>query len=78
MLILTISQVRHAGGLFAGVEFTVPVKKLVADAQAHGVLFVNAGENVLRLCPPLIVEKQHIDQAVDLLHKLIPKMEEDL
>lgn len=54
----------------------MPVKKLVADAQDNGVLFVNAGENVLRLCPSLIVEKQHIDHVVSLLHKLIPKMEE--
>jgi len=70
-----ITEVRHAGGLFAGVEFSVPVKKLISDAQDQGVLFVNAGDNVLRLCPPLIVEKQHIDRVIDVLTELIPKME---
>jgi acetylornithine/N-succinyldiaminopimelate aminotransferase len=58
------------------VEFEVPVKKLIQDAQSHGVLFVNAGEHVLRMCPPLIVEKHHIDQAIEVLHKVIPHMEE--
>lgn len=70
-----IKEIRHAGGLFAGVEFTVPVKKLITEAQDQGVLFVNAGEHVLRLCPPLVVEKQHIDTAIDLVAKLIPTMD---
>jgi acetylornithine/N-succinyldiaminopimelate aminotransferase len=58
------------------VEFSVPVKKLVADAQDKGVLFVNAGEHVLRMCPPLIVEKHHIDKAIEVLHAIIPNMEQ--
>ncbi len=97
-----IRQIRHAGGLFAGVEFEVPVKKLISDAQNEGkptrkeaiilffslctlpslfllflgILFVNAGENVLRLCPTLIAQKTHIDHAMKVLAQLIPKMED--
>lgn len=56
-------------GLIWGVECKVPVGPAVAAAAADGLLVLNAGPNVLRLLPPLIVEKEHLDQALATLDK---------
>lgn len=61
-----IESVRGAG-LMVGVQLKTAVSPLVTRAQANGLLVLSAGENVLRLLPPLIVERDHIDQAVDIL-----------
>eukprot|EP01112_Ceratiomyxa_fruticulosa_P011370 TRINITY_DN3078_c0_g1_i1.p1 TRINITY_DN3078_c0_g1~~TRINITY_DN3078_c0_g1_i1.p1 ORF type:complete len:469 (-),score=94.05 TRINITY_DN3078_c0_g1_i1:58-1464(-) len=62
-----ISEIRTVGGLFVGVEFKKPVKDMILAAQEKGVLFVNAGENVLRLVPPLIVSYEEIDRAISVI-----------
>jgi predicted acetylornithine/succinylornithine family transaminase len=54
-------------GLLVGVEFTVPVAPLIAAARDRGLLVISAGENVLRLCPPLIVTQSQIVSAVEIL-----------
>ena len=61
-----IVTVRGAG-LLIGLEMSVNVAPLVTAAREQGLLVINAGENVLRLCPPLIVTPAEIDQAVDIL-----------
>jgi acetylornithine/succinyldiaminopimelate/putrescine aminotransferase len=61
-----IVDVRGAG-LLVGVEFNVPVAPLIAIARDRGLLVISAGENVLRLCPPLIVTQSQIASAVDIL-----------
>ena len=69
-----IVDVRGAG-LLLGVEFDQPVADLIATARDQGVIMINAGENVLRLCPPLIVQREEIDEAVETLEKGIDGME---
>jgi predicted acetylornithine/succinylornithine family transaminase len=59
-------EVRGAG-LLLGIEFSVPVKPLISAAAEQGVLLISAGENVLRLCPPLIVTRAQLDRAVDVI-----------
>jgi 4-aminobutyrate aminotransferase-like enzyme len=44
-----------------------PVKPLLAAARERGLLVINAGENVLRLAPPLVAGKDEIDEAVAIL-----------
>lgn len=57
----------RGAGLLVGVELDVPAAPIIATARDQGLIIINSGENVLRLCPPLIVEKAHIDQAVSTL-----------
>ncbi|TCT13202.1 acetylornithine aminotransferase [Tepidamorphus gemmatus] len=52
-------------GLMMGVKCRVPNKELVAALQAERLLCVGAGDNVVRLMPPLIVEASDIDAALD-------------
>jgi predicted acetylornithine/succinylornithine family transaminase len=63
-----IAAVRGVG-LLVGVEMTRPVAPLVNTARANGLLIINAGENVIRLCPPLIVSREQIETAVALMGK---------
>ncbi len=69
-----IVEVRGAG-LLLGVEFDQPVADVVATARDQGVIVINAGENVLRLCPPLIVARAEIDTAIGVLEACIDEME---
>ncbi|MFO7698338.1 MAG: aspartate aminotransferase family protein [Anaerolineae bacterium] len=56
-------------GLIWGVQCKVPVGPAVASAAEQGMLVLNAGPNVLRLLPPLIIEKEQLDQALAMLDK---------
>jgi acetylornithine/N-succinyldiaminopimelate aminotransferase len=58
-------------GLMVGVELNVPVKPIIDGGHKQGLILVNAGPNVLRLIPPLIVEKQHVDALIDRLTVLL-------
>jgi len=67
-----IVEVRGAG-LLVGVELDVPVAPILAAARARGLLVINAGEQVLRIAPPLVVTAEHIDAAVDILSACLEK-----
>lgn len=68
-----IKEVRGKG-LMIGVEFTIDVSPLVNNGYQNGLLLVNAGENILRFVPPLILEKQHVDVLVDKLTQMLGEM----
>jgi acetylornithine aminotransferase len=58
-------------GLLIGIECEGPVGDIVLAGQKQGLLFVQAGPNVIRLLPNLYVSAREIDQAVDILVELI-------
>jgi len=60
-----VTEVRGKG-LMAGVRITPPVRDFVNRLRRdHKLLTVAAGENVLRLLPPLIVTEDDIIEAMD-------------
>ncbi|GAB5490279.1 MAG: aspartate aminotransferase family protein [Phototrophicaceae bacterium] len=54
-------------GLMLGVEMDIEVADIVKAGYEHGLLLVNAGANVLRFVPPLIIEKTDVDQMITKL-----------
>ena len=56
-------------GLILGLKCAVPNTEVQNAAVAEGLLTVAAGENVLRLVPPLIVTEAECDEAVELLDR---------
>ena len=58
-----ISEVRGVG-LILGVKCVVPNTEMVDKLRALKLLTVGAGDNVVRLVPPLIIGPAEIDQAV--------------
>ena len=63
-----IAEVRGAG-LMVGVKCVGENAKLVERLIQEGMLTVPAGDNVVRLLPPLIVEEKHIDEAMAYLDR---------
>jgi acetylornithine/N-succinyldiaminopimelate aminotransferase len=61
-----IREVRGRG-LLVGVEFDRPVSPIVDACRDAGLLVLSAGEKVLRLTPPLIVEESHCDRALEII-----------
>jgi acetylornithine/N-succinyldiaminopimelate aminotransferase len=54
-------------GLMLGIQCEVPNTEMVAKLMDAGLLTVGAGDNVVRLLPPLIVEEAQIDEAARII-----------
>lgn len=65
-----ILAVRGAG-LLIGLELDIPAAEVVSAGYRHGLLLVGAGPNVLRLAPPLIIDRPEIDQVVERLQAIL-------
>jgi acetylornithine/N-succinyldiaminopimelate aminotransferase len=63
-----IEAVRGEGLMF-GLKTRVPNGDLAAAARAEGLLTVLAGDNVVRLLPPLIIDESHISEAFNRLDR---------
>ena len=44
-----------------------PVSEIITRAMENGLLVISAGTDVLRLVPPLTIEKTHIDEMIGIL-----------
>jgi acetylornithine/N-succinyldiaminopimelate aminotransferase len=58
-------------GLILGLKCVVPNTDMVNRLRAEGLLTVGAGDNVVRVLPPLIVEERHVDEALAILEKVV-------
>ena len=56
----------HRGrGLMQGLEFQMPVGPIVQKALLEEKLvLISAGSNIIRFVPPLIIEREHVDEMV--------------
>jgi acetylornithine/N-succinyldiaminopimelate aminotransferase len=62
-----VQEVRGMG-LMAGIRLPdVPTRDVVLDMIDRGMCPAVAGDMVMRMLPPLIIEDSHIDEAMDLL-----------
>jgi len=61
-------------GLIQGIELSTEAGAVVAESIARGLLLVGAGANVVRFVPALIVTKEEIDEAMDILDKVLEKV----
>jgi acetylornithine/N-succinyldiaminopimelate aminotransferase len=50
-----------------GLKLRTPSGDFVNAMRAHGLLGVGAGDNVVRLLPPLIIEESHVREAMGML-----------
>lgn len=62
-------------GLMVAVELTVETAPIIEAGYEHGLILVNAGTNVIRLVPPLIVEKEHVDNLIEKLTVILKAQE---
>lgn len=61
-----IETVRGAG-LMIGLKCAVPNGDMVTACREAGLLTVPAGDNVVRLLPPLMIDKTHVAESIDMI-----------
>jgi acetylornithine/LysW-gamma-L-lysine aminotransferase len=61
-----VKEVRGLG-LMLGMELRYDVRNVILKAMEKGVLVLDAGRNVLRFLPPLVIEKEQIDKTLSVL-----------
>ena len=65
-----IKEVRGRG-LIAGIDLECSSAALVAAGYEHGLLLLNAGEQVLRFVPPLVAQRTDIDTLIESLTSML-------
>jgi acetylornithine/N-succinyldiaminopimelate aminotransferase len=56
-------------GLLQGLKCVLPQGEVQAACIAEGLMAITAGENVLRLAPPLVVTDADLDEAIAMLRR---------
>lgn len=54
-------------GLMIGMELRFDVLNIILKCMERGVLILDAGRNILRFLPPLVIEREHIDRVIGIL-----------
>ena len=67
---VVIKEVRGLG-LMKGIELSVPAAYYINALQEAGIIVISSGSHVIRLLPPLILEKEHIDALLYVLKKIL-------
>lgn len=62
---------RRGAGLMQGLEFTKPVGDIIIKAMDAGLILINAGSNIIRFIPPLVIGKQDVDEMIAILKKCL-------
>ncbi len=66
----------HRGsGLMQGLVFDRPVGDIILKAMEKGLILINAGSNILRFVPPLVITKDNVDEMVSILEPAIEEVE---
>lgn len=65
---------RRGMGLMQGLVLNVKPGDVVNKGLEAGLITLTAGEDVLRLLPPLIIEKKHVDELVSILDGVFGEM----
>lgn len=62
----------HRGvGLMQGLLFEQPVGPIINKAVEKGLLLINAGANIIRFVPPLVITEKDVDQMIAILEECI-------
>ena len=62
---------RRGIGLMQGLVFDKPVAYVINKALEEGLVLINAGTNIIRFLPPLIITKEHVDDMIAILRKCV-------
>ena len=58
-------------GLMIGMELRFDVLNIILKSMDRGVLILDAGRNILRFLPPLVIEKKQIDRVINTLDTVL-------
>ena len=68
-------QTRRGVGLMQGLVFDRPVGSIIKRAMDKGLVLINAGTDIIRFVPPLIIEEKHVDDMIGILRECVAEAE---
>ena len=54
-------------GLMRGLACSIPVGDIINRALEKGLILINAGSNIIRFVPPLVISEQNVDDMIRIL-----------
>ena len=58
----------HRGvGLMQGLEFDIPVGDIIKKCMDKGLILINAGANIIRFVPPLVITEKDVDAMLEII-----------
>ena len=65
---------RRGKGLMQGLVVTIKPVDICKKALENGLVIISAGSDVLRIVPPLVIEKEHVDEMIGKLEQTFSKI----
>lgn len=62
---------RRGVGLMQGLVFNKPVGEIINKALDKGLILINAGTDIIRFVPPLVITKENVDEMIAILDNCI-------
>lgn len=60
-------ELRRGAGLMQGLVFSKPVADIINKSVERGLIIINAGTNIIRIMPPLIITEADVDAMIAIL-----------
>ncbi|MBO4976723.1 MAG: aspartate aminotransferase family protein [Lachnospiraceae bacterium] len=67
-------ETRRGAGLMQGLVFKCPVGAIINKALEKGLILINAGTNIIRFVPPLVITKDNVDEMIQILTPCIEEV----
>lgn len=67
-------ETRRGVGMMQGLVFNRAVGDIIVKAMDKGLVLINAGTDIIRFVPPLIIQKEHVDQMMEILRESIAEV----
>ena len=64
-------KARRGLGLMQGLECNVPVGGIISRCLEKGLVLINAGSNILRFVPPLVITQENVDKMTEILREAL-------
>lgn len=64
-------EARRGKGFMQGLVLNVKPADVINKALDKGLVVISAGTNVLRMLPPLVITKEHVDEMIEILSECL-------
>ena len=65
---------RRGAGLMQGLVFNRPVGEVINKALEKGLILINAGAEIIRFVPPLVITKENVDDMIQILDSCLESL----
>lgn len=67
-------ETRRGIGMMQGLVFDRPVGDIIAKAMDKGLVLINAGSNIIRFVPSLVITRENVDDMITILRESIQEV----